>query len=78
MHISGCLTKTDRILRYEGSLTTEPYSENVTWMVFRDLKGLPEALMRSLLSIPHKNCQTGTGKIMVSRPTNSLPAICSR
>ncbi len=31
----------DRILGYEGNLTTEPSSENVTLLVYRDRNGVP-------------------------------------
>ncbi|WP_158264957.1 carbonic anhydrase family protein [Blastopirellula marina] len=37
--------------RYEGSLTTDPYSENVSWVVVRDPLELPKKEFAKLLSL---------------------------
>lgn len=38
----------DRIYRYEGSLTTEPFTESVSWIVFHEAKGISPALFMSI------------------------------
>jgi len=41
--------------RYEGSLTTEPYTENVTWIVFKKPKTIGKHLYRAIFqdTCPH-------------------------
>ena len=40
---------TTRYYRYEGSLTTEPYSEVVSWIVFKDSLKLPRKEINKLI-----------------------------
>ncbi len=38
----------ERLLRYEGSLTTEPFTESVTWLVLPDPKPISETLFAAI------------------------------
>ena len=40
--------KRDRILRYEGSLTTEPFAESVSWIVFSEPKSVNSELFNAI------------------------------
>lgn len=40
--------KRDRIMRYEGSLTTEPFTESVSWIVFPDAKPITTELFTAI------------------------------
>lgn len=41
---------------YDGSLTTDPYSENVKWIVMHNINTMTESQMNSLVNIlPHDN-----------------------
>jgi carbonic anhydrase len=38
----------DRVLRYEGSLTTEPYTESVSWVIFPEAKAISPDLFSAI------------------------------
>ncbi|MBL8800074.1 MAG: carbonic anhydrase family protein [Planctomycetia bacterium] len=47
--------KRDRIFRYEGSLTTEPYTESVSWIVLPEPKAISPELFKAIFgSHPHE------------------------
>lgn len=48
------MPKTDKWYRYEGSLTSEPYSEIVSWLVFVDPLGIDSADFRKLKKNAHQ------------------------
>ena len=48
------MPKTDRWYRYEGSLTSEPYGEIVSWLVFVDPLGIDSADFRKLKKNAHQ------------------------
>lgn len=48
------LPKTDKWFRYEGSLTTEPYSEIVSWVVFRTPLGITSDDLKKLRAGAHQ------------------------
>jgi carbonic anhydrase len=40
--------KHDRVMRYEGSLTTEPFTESVSWIVFREHRPISPELFNAI------------------------------
>lgn len=48
LDLAGLLPRVHRFYRYEGSLTTGPYTEDVSWVVFRDPVVVPSATLRAL------------------------------
>ncbi len=41
----------DQHYRYQGSLTTDPYTESVSWVVVKDPLNLPTAKLTELLKV---------------------------
>lgn len=52
--------KTDQYFRYEGSLTTEPFTENVSWVILKHFKFIPMDCLNELIrefKHPARFCQ---------------------